>query len=163
MPWELRVRETTSRLKRAIAQNSPAPAVTKGPQELPAATSFQGTTALPKLLCHQRTRHSTHCSCMAPHCPANRHLHVNENLILSRGLFSKSFRTTNGRNSLIAGQWEIVTANKHEGWVIPPFIASLGEGNTGKEMRLPVLTDFFTELLFLTISHLACCHKCSIE
>lgn len=67
------------------------------------------------------------------------------------------------RNSVITGLWEVVTANKHEGYVIAPFITSLGEDNAEEEMRLPVLTDFFTKSPSLTISRLVCCHKCSIE
>lgn len=35
---------------------------------------------------------------------------------------------------MLAGWWEIVTANKHKDYVISPFITSLGEDNTeGKE------------------------------
>lgn len=67
------------------------------------------------------------------------------------------------RNLVITDLWEVVTANKHEGYVIAPFITSLGEDNAEEEMRLPVLTDFFTKSPSLTISRLVCCHKCSIE
>lgn len=64
---------------------------------------------------------------------------------------------------VITGLQEVVTASKHEACVLSPFIASLRGDNAGEEMRLPVLTDFFTKLLSLTISHSLCCHKCSIE
>lgn len=66
-------------------------------------------------------------------------------------------------NLVIAGLWEVVRPNKHEGYVIAPFIASLEEDNAEEEMMLPILRGFFTKLLPSTISHLVCWHKCSIE
>lgn len=39
----------------------------------------------------------------------------------------------------------------------------LGEDNTEEEMRFPVLTDFLSKLLSLTLSHAVCCHTCRIE
>lgn len=39
----------------------------------------------------------------------------------------------------------------------------LKEDNTEEEMRFPVLTDFLSKLLSLTLSHAVCCHTCRIE
>lgn len=48
-------------------------------------------------------------------------------------------------------------------WLCSISLYCLGEDNTEEEMTFPVLTDFLSKLLSLTLSQLMCCHTCRTE